>query len=132
MISLEDELAERFLAECREHFASIEANAKLTPKPEPVRVLLRANDRLRELIQNPGTSNQADVTEIRVALAGLHADRSPSAGMYRASSVGDVRQSGKDLRVLLVEDDYASRLLLEAFLSRYGVCHIAVNGRQGP
>ena len=32
--------------------------------------------------------------------------------------------------MLLVEDDFASRLLLQTFLSRYGECHIAVNGRE--
>ena len=31
---------------------------------------------------------------------------------------------------LLVEDDFASRLLLQTFLSRYGECHIAVNGKE--
>lgn len=31
---------------------------------------------------------------------------------------------------MLVEDDFASRLLLQTFLSRYGECHIAVNGRE--
>ena len=36
----------------------------------------------------------------------------------------------RTLRVLLVEDDFASRLLLQTFLSRYGECHIAVNGRE--
>jgi two-component system, chemotaxis family, chemotaxis protein CheY len=29
-----------------------------------------------------------------------------------------------------VEDDFASRLLLQTFLSRYGECHVAVNGRE--
>jgi two-component system chemotaxis response regulator CheY len=33
------------------------------------------------------------------------------------------------LRMLLVEDDVASRLVLQTFLSRFGECHIAVNGR---
>jgi two-component system chemotaxis response regulator CheY len=32
--------------------------------------------------------------------------------------------------VLLVEDDFASRLLLQSFLGRYGECHVAVNGRE--
>jgi two-component system chemotaxis response regulator CheY len=32
--------------------------------------------------------------------------------------------------MLLVEDDFASRLLLQTFLSRYGECHVAVNGRE--
>jgi two-component system chemotaxis response regulator CheY len=31
---------------------------------------------------------------------------------------------------LLVEDDFACRLLLQTFLSRYGECHIAVNGSE--
>jgi len=32
--------------------------------------------------------------------------------------------------MLLVEDDFTSRLLLQTFLSRYGECHIAANGRE--
>ena len=32
--------------------------------------------------------------------------------------------------MLLVEDDFACRLLLQTFLSRYGACHVAVNGRE--
>jgi len=38
--------------------------------------------------------------------------------------------TGNHLRTLLVEDDFTSRLLLQTFLSRYGECHIAVNGRE--
>ena len=34
------------------------------------------------------------------------------------------------LRILLVEDDFASRLLLQIALAAYGECHIAVNGRE--
>jgi two-component system chemotaxis response regulator CheY len=34
------------------------------------------------------------------------------------------------MRTLVVEDDFSSRLLLHTFLSRYGECHIAVNGRE--
>jgi two-component system chemotaxis response regulator CheY len=34
------------------------------------------------------------------------------------------------MRTLIVEDDFTSRLLLQAFLSRYGECHIAVNGKE--
>jgi two-component system chemotaxis response regulator CheY len=35
-----------------------------------------------------------------------------------------------DLRSLLVEDNFASRMVLQSFLSRYGDCHIAVNGKE--
>ena len=31
---------------------------------------------------------------------------------------------------LIVEDDLTSRLLLQSVLSRYGECHVAVNGRE--
>jgi len=34
------------------------------------------------------------------------------------------------MRTLIVEDDYTSRLLLQSLLSRYGECHIAVNGKR--
>jgi len=32
------------------------------------------------------------------------------------------------MRTLIVEDDFTSRLLLQTFLSRYGECHVAING----
>jgi two-component system chemotaxis response regulator CheY len=32
------------------------------------------------------------------------------------------------MKTLIVEDDFASRLLLQTCLARYGECHIAVNG----
>lgn len=34
------------------------------------------------------------------------------------------------MRALIVEDDFTSRLLLQSFLSKYGVCHVAVNGKE--
>jgi len=34
------------------------------------------------------------------------------------------------MKTLVVEDDFTSRLILNTFLSRYGECHIAVNGRE--
>ncbi len=34
------------------------------------------------------------------------------------------------MKTLIVEDDFTSRLLLQEYLSRYGDCHIAVNGRE--
>ena len=35
-----------------------------------------------------------------------------------------------EMRTLIVEDDFTSRLLLQSLLGRYGECHIAVNGRE--
>ncbi len=34
------------------------------------------------------------------------------------------------MRTLIVEDDFTSRVLLQTFLSQYGECHIAVNGKE--
>lgn len=34
------------------------------------------------------------------------------------------------MKSLIVEDDFTSRLLLQTIISRYGECHIAVNGRE--
>jgi len=102
----------------------------MVPTPDRVRVLLRAADKLREMIQNPDGSNQADISEIVAAMAGLSADTRTSAGKRGAPAAGQASQGGGHLRILLVEDDFASRLVLQTFLSRYGECHIAVNGRE--
>jgi two-component system, chemotaxis family, chemotaxis protein CheY len=34
------------------------------------------------------------------------------------------------MKTLIVEDDFTARLLLQGFLSKYGECHIAVNGKE--
>jgi two-component system chemotaxis response regulator CheY len=34
------------------------------------------------------------------------------------------------MKVLIVEDDFSSRLLLQMLLTKYGECHIAVNGTE--
>ncbi len=39
-------------------------------------------------------------------------------------------ETRRRLQTLLVEDDFASRLRLQNFLSRFGDCHIAVNGAE--
>jgi two-component system chemotaxis response regulator CheY len=35
-----------------------------------------------------------------------------------------------NMHTLIVEDDFTSRLLLQTFLSKYGECHVAVNGKE--
>jgi len=34
------------------------------------------------------------------------------------------------MRALIVEDDFTSQLLLQTFISKYGECHVAVNGKE--
>jgi two-component system chemotaxis response regulator CheY len=93
---------------------------KIVATPHRVRILLRAADRLNELLGDPGSSNGADITGTLSDLAGLGVNEDNSAAPGRRAS----------LRALLVEDNFASRLLLQTFLSRYGECHVAVNGRE--
>src|SRR5262249_8069649 len=92
-------------------------------------VLLRATDRLREMVRNPGVSNQANITEIVAALARLREDHRASTEKSAAPVAGPLPPN-RYLRMLLAEDDFASRILLQTFLSRYGECHVAVNGRE--
>jgi two-component system, chemotaxis family, chemotaxis protein CheY len=39
-------------------------------------------------------------------------------------------QKGVKMKTLIVEDDFLARSLLSTLLSEYGVCHVAVNGRE--
>jgi two-component system chemotaxis response regulator CheY len=112
----------RELARDAEDILSLIRARKMVPTPVRVGVLLRATGRLSEMLQNPGASNEADNSEIVAALDALRAVDPPP--------VGREPRGTPHLRVLIVEDDFASRLLLQTFLSRYGECHIAVNGRE--
>jgi two-component system chemotaxis response regulator CheY len=121
----------RELAHRAEDILSLIRARKMVPTPARVGVLLRAVDMLGEMLRNPGTSNQADNSGIVAALDRLRAeDPSPEVDNSSALAAGPEPRDTPPLRVLLVEDDFASRLLLQTFLSRYGECHVAVNGRE--
>ena len=53
----------------------------------------------------------------------MHNQRGDAAGT-------PIARKRKDMKTLIVEDDFTSRLMMQAFLSRYGECHIAVNGKE--
>jgi two-component system chemotaxis response regulator CheY len=103
---------------------------KMVPTGHRVRVLLRATGTLDELIQNPGASNRADISEVMSALSRLRADHLACAGKA-APTIRNAQQGGGRLRALVVEDGPAGRLLLKTFLSRYGECRVVLNGREG-
>jgi two-component system chemotaxis response regulator CheY len=184
MIDLNDELAQDYLADCREHLAAIEAdllslsmggaptgeaqlsrvyrgvhfiwggsaffdlmkirelaykmeqglnllrsqNTAITAKQ--VRCLISASDALSELIRHPVASNQADIQICMDDLDSLLADNQSSTGSAQTVELIQAHGKGKSLRILLAEDDFACRLLLQTFLSRYGECHSAVNGKE--
>jgi len=108
----------RELAHRMEHSLVLMRSRSMAPTPNRISVLLAATDRLRLLMENPGASNQADISADVAALARLGAkEAGPPAGRG-------------PLRTLLVEDDFSCRLLLQTVLARYGDCHVAVNGRE--
>jgi two-component system chemotaxis response regulator CheY len=118
------------LAHQTEKMLPLISSRQMVPTPYSISVLLRAIDRLNELFQNPEASNRADISELMNELAMLNANK--EGPVQRKVIVPDKHtQPGAGcLRALLVEDDFACRLLLQAFLSRYGECHIAVNGKE--
>jgi two-component system chemotaxis response regulator CheY len=185
MIDLNDELAVEYLAESREHLATIEADLLTIEKggaaevdedlanrifrgvhsikggagffdlikirelahqtedvlslvrsreivvtSDCVGVLLQATDRLHRLLQEPGASNQADIAEIMASLAKLSTSHRASTERSGGVVTDQPRPSQRQLRILLAEDDFTSRLVLQTFLSRYGVCHVVVNGKE--
>jgi len=108
---------------------------KIIPTSDCVQVLLRTVDQLSEMLANIDTSSEADIAGVTAELArqcspGVRSVDRPLAGKAGATGKSQPRESGSHLRMLLVEDDFACRLLLQTFLSRYGECHVAVNGRE--
>jgi two-component system, chemotaxis family, chemotaxis protein CheY len=96
------------LAEALENSVAAVCSQSAVPTARQATVLQLAIDTLRKLLENPEASNAADISAIFAAIAALPA--------------------GGRLRMLVVEDDFTSRLVLQTFLSRYGDCHVAVNG----
>jgi len=119
----------RDLAHQLEEVLSLIRSRKIAPTSDDIRMLLCATDRLRELVQNAGQSNQAEIGDIVAALGKWRADLPGSKATGTLAS-SEARQGARIVRMLLVEDDFASRLLLQTFLSRYGECHVAVNGKE--
>jgi two-component system chemotaxis response regulator CheY len=113
------------LARQMEDVLGLLRSRKLVPTKARVDVLLNANHCLRDLIQNPGSSNQADIAGAMGALAIHDANRKGIPAQWNRSLRAPMRP-----RVLLVEDDFDSRSLLQGFLSEYAECHIAENGRE--
>jgi two-component system chemotaxis response regulator CheY len=118
------------LAQQTENLLSLIRSRKKVATPDRIAVLLRAIDRLNELIQTPETSNQADIAELAAELGALYAEHQDPIRKSGAPAASPAHPGGPRLRILLVEDDFTCRLVLQTFLARYGECHIAVNGRE--
>jgi two-component system chemotaxis response regulator CheY len=119
------------LAHQMEDLLSLIRSGKMIPTSERIRILLSATDRLHELILNPGTSDEADITKDMAPLIKLHAEHKQSTAPKASALTAVAKQQGPGhLRMLVVEDDFTSRLVLQTFLSKYGECHVAMNGKE--
>lgn len=102
-------------------------SGKMIPTPDRIQVLLSATDILRDMVLDLALSDQVDTIPIFALLDGLCPSSQGSAVDPRLPATGrDVSRP----YILLAEDDFSSRILLQAFLSRYGQCHVASNGRE--
>jgi len=120
----------RDLAYQTESSAALIRSRNIAPTAEQIRVLLSASDKLQEMVQNPDTSNRTDITRVRDDLVRMRAERPTFANRATGFAAALPPPTPRLLRILLVEDDFACRFLLQSFLGRYGQCHVAVNGRE--
>jgi two-component system, chemotaxis family, sensor kinase CheA len=175
----DDELLQEFLAESREHLATIEADLlnieeaganidedlvnkvfraahsikggsgffnlktimelahgaetvldmirsrEMVPNPEVVNILLQAFDKLRELIGDPGASNQADITDHVMALKGLASSYLPQERKPSLARQVDLAPAGRSVPLLVAEVDVeqAVRRGQFVYLAVYDLIH---------
>jgi two-component system chemotaxis response regulator CheY len=122
-------LAESVIAEARD--------GRLALSVSDAEVLLAAVDRMSQMVA--GRQPQADI-QFRKELASLNAILCPPTNSPPLELKSSKRLPSPDdltdppylrrLRVLVVEDDFVCRVVLQGLLSKYGDCHIAVNGRE--
>ncbi len=72
----------------------------------------------QRVAENAAASEQVDTDAALNALTAICGPRNDSI------------HSPEQLRFLLAEDDFASRMVMHTFLSRYGSCDVAINGRE--
>jgi two-component system chemotaxis response regulator CheY len=99
-------------------------SGEMAPSRARIGVLISATDQLYEMIQSREAVGRADIASVLAGLSTLLPKHPAGSAAARANS------GEGNLRILLVEDDFASRLLLQTFLGHYGKCEIAVNGRE--
>jgi two-component system chemotaxis response regulator CheY len=117
------------LAQQMEDCLTLILSHQMAPKAYQVGILLRATDRLGELIEAPGTSNNSDTARILASLGRLQANL-PLTEEGQGTSPQSRLKTGSRPRFLAVDDEPASRLLLKTFLSRLGECDVALNGTE--
>jgi len=114
-------LAESVLSEAR--------NGKLLLGPRHANAVLAAADRMRDMAAHANTGQPVDSSVAAEGLRRILNERC-AAGAHAPAAVEPAPGVNPLLRVLVVEDDFTSRVVLQGLLSKHGECHIAVNGRE--
>ena len=84
-------------------------------------VLLSAVDRMKEMVADTPGRREVEFTSEIENLDAMQ----PPQGVPDA-----LPDAPRRLKVLVAEDEFASRMMLQGLLSKYGDCHVAVNGRE--
>ena len=79
---------------------------EMVPAADVINILLMSFDRLREMINNPAESQQADITELVVALTGLVSVHLPAAQKASLTKVVKVTAPGVKVIFSVPEFDY--------------------------
>lgn len=94
------------LAHKTETALSMIRSKEMTPNPEVVNILLQAFDKLREMVNDPAGSRQADISEQVVALTGLSASFLPQEKKQSLSAVLEASFGGGKVRVPIPAIDF--------------------------
>ena len=89
------------LAHKTETALSLIRSKEMTPNPEVVNILLQAFDKLREMVNDPAQSHQADISEQVVALTGLSASFLPQEKKQSLSTVTEASFGGGKVKVAI-------------------------------
>ncbi len=126
------EIAEKVVVEIRDN--------GLVPSTPVVDALLASADRMDEMVRDFELRSDFQITAeieklalvLRASAAAQPAEGSTTpAGAAKGGSAAASSAPGQGkLKILVVEDDFSCRILLQGLLTNYGDCHVAVNGRE--
>jgi two-component system chemotaxis response regulator CheY len=127
-------LSESVLAQVRD--------GKLELSSAHAEVLLSSVDRMKEMVAGSEPRSRVEAShELESLNAILNLRENPVPEKPKPAAALTVQREGspavlagtppaRRLKVLVVEDDFSSRVVLQGLLSKHGECHIAVNGKE--
>lgn len=133
----------RMLSHAAENVLGAIRDGKIELTAETAESLLSAVGSLKHMADHSEQLLESDfsrhIEDLNGILAGQNAPRAALPGEGQPVGAGLFQDNGRfangrepaaRLRILLVEDDFTSRVILQGLLRAYGDCHIAVNGKE--